>query len=64
MKIIASKDIQINGIYYDKGEEVEVKNKEQLIRLNEKGLIEPLTAKEIQDWGKRPVIKKFMKEEE
>lgn len=64
MKIIARMNINVNGIFYEKGDEVEVKSKEELIRLNEKGYIEPLTPKEIQNWDKKPIIKKFNKEEE
>lgn len=63
MKPIAKIDCQINGIYYAKGDEIEVNNKEQLSRLNEKGFIEPLTQKQIQDYFKKPIIK-FNKEEE
>lgn len=58
MKPIAKKDFQLNGIYYAKGEEINVKNKEELIKLNELGLVEPLTAKEIQDYFKKLNFKK------
>lgn len=58
MKPIAKIDCQINGIFYDKGEEIEVKTKEQLQKLNERGFIEPLTAKQIQDYFKKTIIKK------
>lgn len=58
MKPIAKKDFQLNGIYYAKGDEINVKNKEELIRLNEAGVIEPLTGKEIQDFFKKPITKK------
>ena len=54
MKPVAKKDFQLDGIFYEKGEEVEIKNKEQLIKLNEKGFIEPLTPKQIQDYFKKP----------
>ena len=53
MKPIAKIDCQINGIYYSKGEEIKVDNKEQLSKLNERGFIEPLTPKEIQDYFKK-----------
>lgn len=53
MKPIAKIDCQINGIYYSKGEEIKVDNKEQLNKLNERGFIEPLTPKEIQDYFKK-----------
>ena len=50
MKPKAKKLFQLNGVFYDKGEEINVDNKEQLIKLNELGFIEPLTQKEIQDY--------------
>ena len=53
MKPIAKIDCQINGIYYSKGEEIKVDNKEQLSKLNERGFIEPLTPKQIQDYFKK-----------
>ena len=52
MKPKAMRDFQLNGVFYEKGDEVDVKDKEQLIHLNEKGFIEPLTPKQIQDFGK------------
>ena len=55
MKIIARRDIQVSGIFYEKGDEVEVKDKAELVKLNEKGYIEPLTAKQIQNW--KPIKK-------
>lgn len=58
MKPIAKINCQINGIYYTKGDEINIKNKEELIKLNELGLIEPLTAKEIQDYFKKSNFKK------
>lgn len=54
MKIIAKKDFTINGDFYEKGDEVNVKSIEQLVRINEKGYIEPLTPKQIQNFGKEP----------
>ena len=59
MKPIAKKDCQVNGIFYDKGDEIEVNSIEQLRKLNERGFIEPLTQKEIQDYFKKPIISKF-----
>ena len=50
MKPIAKINCQVNGIYYEKGSEIPVKNQEQLVKLNEIGFIEPLTPKEIQDF--------------
>lgn len=64
MKPIAKINCQLNGIFYDKGDEIEVSNIEQLRKLNEKGFIEPLTQKQIQDYFKKPEIKKIFKKEE
>lgn len=64
MKPIAKMNLNINGIFYEKGDEVDVRDKEQLIKLNEKGYIEPLSPKEIQNWSKEPVYKKYRKEED
>lgn len=64
MKIVAKVDININGIFYEKGDEIEIISKEQLIKLNEKGYIEPLTPKQIQNWGKEPILRKLKKEED
>ena len=53
MRIIAKCNFDINGTaFYNKGDEVKVGSKEQLIKLNERGFIEPLTMKDIQDFGK------------
>ena len=60
--IRAKKDFALNGIAYEKGDEVKVKDKTELVSLNEKGFIEPLTLKQIQNFGKEP--KENKKEEE
>ena len=60
MKPIAKMNCEINGVFYDKGDEIEIKNKEQLMKLNERGFIEPLTPKQIQDYFKKPDIKKIL----
>ena len=64
MKPIIKKNCEINGIFYEKGDEIEVKTKEQLTKLNERGFIEPLTPKQIQNYFKKPIINKFIKKEE
>lgn len=46
--IKAIKNFTLNGTFYEAGDSVEVKNVNDLVRLNEKGFIEPLTGKEIQ----------------
>ena len=52
------------GIWYEAGDEVKVETKEDLVKLNEKGFIEPLTFKDIQNFGKEEPKKIFRKEEE
>lgn len=60
MKPIAKKDCQINGIFYSKGDEIKSVNEEQLQKLNERGFIEPLTQKQIQDYFKKEETKKLI----
>lgn len=61
MKPVARINCQVGETFYEKGDEIEVRNKETLIKLNEMGFIEPLTPKQIQDFGK---ITRKIKEEE
>lgn len=66
MKPIAKINCQFNGRFYNKGDEIEVKTKEQLIKLNEIGFIEPLTMKDIQNFDRKEIKienKKIKKEE-
>lgn len=51
------------GIWYEAGDEVKVETKEDLVKLNEKGFIEPLTFKDIQNFGKKEEPKKFFRKE-
>ncbi len=51
--IIASKNFTFKEKFYKEGSEVKITSKEDIIKLNEKGFIEPLTYKEIQDIGKQ-----------
>lgn len=46
-KIIAKIDFNFNGVDYLQGEVVKVNTIEQVYRLNERGLIEPLTHKDL-----------------
>lgn len=46
-KVIAAKDFSANGIFYIAGDELRGLSFEQIIKLNEKGLIEPLDLKDI-----------------
>ena len=59
MKPIAKIDFSANGIFYSKGDEVKVKTKEQLMKLNERGFIEPLSQKDIQNFGKEEKTTKY-----
>ena len=65
MKLIAKKNFSANGVFYAKGDEVKVQTKEQLAKLNELGFIEPLSTKDIQNFGKEPKkeYKKIVEEE-
>ena len=62
MKPIAKIDCKVNGRYYSKGEEIKVDRPEQMLKLNEKGFIEPISPKEIQDYFNKSKL--FRKEEE
>ena len=46
-KIIAIKDFSANGKDYIKGDEIKTKNYESIIKLNEKGFIEPLSFEDL-----------------
>ena len=59
MKPIAKINCKINNTYYNKGDEIKVSNKKQLIKLNELGFIEPLTQKEIQNYVDKTELKKI-----
>ena len=61
-KLIAKKDFTIDNCTYIVGDEVNVKDISIIKKLNEKGFIEPLTLKQIQNFGKEP--KENKKEEE
>lgn len=52
IKIIAKKDFTRNGEPIFTGDEVKVNSVEELVKLNEKGFIEPLTLKEIVQFKK------------
>lgn len=44
----AKKDFVLDGVDYFAGDEIKTKDMATIVRLNEKGYIEPLTRKEIQ----------------
>ena len=52
------------GAWYEAGNEIKVETKEDLVKLNEKGFIEPLTFKDIQNFGKKEEPKKIFRKEE
>lgn len=64
MKAIKVKqDFSVNGKFYFAGDTIEEKIKyETLVKINEKGYIEPLTLKELTEYQKE--LKKYEKEEE
>ena len=65
MKPIKAKILcSYKGTWYEAGDEIKVETKEDLVKLNEKGFIEPLTFKDIQNFGKEELKKIFRKEEE
>lgn len=67
MRLIAKKLFRFNGVIYNIGDEVKVNNGTELNKLNEGGYIEPLTIKEIKNFGKeepKKENKKINKEEE
>lgn len=65
MKPIKAKVLcSYKGTWYEAGDEIKVETKEDLVRLNEKGFIEPLTFKDIQNFGKKEEPKKIFRKEE
>ena len=65
MKPIKAKVLcSYKGTWYEAGDEIKVETKEDLVKLNEKGFIELLTFKDIQNFGKEEPKKIFRKEEE
>ncbi len=48
-KVKAKIRCQVNGKFYEPGEDIEVDKIEHVNKLNEIGFVEPLTAKEIQE---------------
>ena len=52
IKIIAKKDFTRNGEYVFVGDEIKANDINEIVKLNEKGFIEPLTFKEIVQFKK------------
>lgn len=64
-EIKAKATFSLNGLIYEKGDIVRVSNIDELVRLNEKGFVEPLTAKDLQNFANNLNSKKIeLKEEE
>ena len=64
MKPIKAKVLcSYKGTWYEAGDEIKVETKEDLVKLNEKGFIEPLTFKDIQNFGKKEEPKKIFRKE-
>lgn len=63
MKLIARTNFSLNGVFYDKGDEVKVETKNQMMKLNELGYIEPLSIKDIQNFGKQEIKQEEPKKE-
>ena len=64
IKIIAKKDFTRNGEPVFAGDEVKVNTVEELVKLNEKGFIEPLTLKDIVQFKKELENPEKIKKEE
>lgn len=62
-KLIAKKDFTANGVDYIVGDEINTNNYEAIVRLNEKGFIEPLTYKDLVLIKRELDNPKFKKEE-
>lgn len=62
--IKAKKDLFYKETFYAVGDIIKIQTKEDLIKLNEKGFIEPLTLKEIQEFGKEEPKRNFKEEVE
>ena len=64
MKPIKAKVLcSYKGTWYEAGDEIKVETKEDLVNLNEKGFIEPLEFKDIQNFGKKEEPKKIFRKE-
>ena len=46
-KLIAIKDFTANGVKYIEGDEIKTSNYEAIVKLNEKGFIDPLSYKDL-----------------
>ena len=64
IKIIAKKDFIRNGEPIFAGDELKVNTVEELVKLNEKGFIEPLTLKDIVQFKKELENPEKIKKEE
>lgn len=51
IKLIVKKTFSLNGRIYDVNDEIEIDNVADLVALNEKGFIESLNSKQLQDYA-------------
>lgn len=58
MKPIAKKIFTLFGKFYEPGDEIDIKSKIIINRLNERGFIEPMTPKQIQEFEDSEIQKK------
>lgn len=61
--IKAKMNFTLGNDYYEKGDIINIRDVEKIIRLNEKGFIEPLTRKEIEEIRKGVLPRKREEEE-
>lgn len=65
MKSIKAKtSFNLDGVYYDAGDEVICNDISKIVKMNEKGFIEPLSAKDLQNIKNESKSKKIVKKEE
>ena len=62
-KIIAQKDFILNGVDYIQGDEIKNLTYQEIVKLNEKGFIEPLEYKDLVFIKREIEYKKNSKEE-
>ena len=56
-EIKVKKDFSLNGKYYFEGDNITKISYEDLVKINEKGFIEPLTLKELLQYKNKKEIK-------
>lgn len=66
MKLIVQKEFTYHNKFYSSNDEIDSKeiNFEDIVKMNEKGFINPLTTREVMLIKKESEISKYKKEEE